>query len=236
MVWEIATALAGDLLEVDAFDQPGVEAAKDATYALMGQRGYEDAAEKIRAELGQAAAPVLLMRPETLATMARRKKARGARRSKRMLVAEDRLNETSLLAKARAHDQRAFGLLVSRYEKALLAVLLPIAGDRERAQDLVQDTFLRAYERLDQYVETHRFSTWLFRIGINLAISFRRRLKIEQRTLEEARACPDAGQDRAPQPIEDLARKEEATALRAAIGRLPERYQMRHSPALLRRA
>jgi RNA polymerase sigma-70 factor (ECF subfamily) len=142
-----------------------------------------------------------------------------------MLVAEDGLNETSLLARARAHDQRAFGLLVSRYEKALLAVLMPIAGDRERAQDLVQDTFLRAYERLDQYVETHRFSTWLFRIGINLAISFRRRLKIEQRTLEEARACPDAGQDRAPQPVEELARQEEAATLRAAIGRLPERYR-----------
>jgi RNA polymerase sigma-70 factor, ECF subfamily len=144
---------------------------------------------------------------------------------KKVLVAESRLNETSLLAKARARDQRAFGLLVSRYEKALLAVLMPIAGERERAHDLVQDTFLRAYERLDQYVATHRFSTWLFRIGINLAISFRRRLKIEQRTLEEARACPDVGQDRAPQPVEDLARKEEAAALRVAIGRLPERYQ-----------
>jgi RNA polymerase sigma-70 factor, ECF subfamily len=142
-----------------------------------------------------------------------------------VLVAEDRLNETSLLAKARARDQRAFGLLVSRYEKALLAVLLPIAGDRERALDLVQDTFLRAYERLDQYVATHRFSTWLFRIGINLAISFRRRLKIEQRTLDDARMSPDAGLDRAPQPVEDLARQEEAAALRLAIGRLPERYQ-----------
>jgi RNA polymerase sigma-70 factor (ECF subfamily) len=142
-----------------------------------------------------------------------------------VLVAEDGLNETSLLARARARDQRAFGLLVCRYEKALLAVLVPIAGDRERAQDLVQDTFLRAYERLDQYVETHRFSTWLFRIGINLAISFRRRLKIEQRTLEDARAVPDAGQDKGRQPHEDAQAKEEATALQAALGRLPERYQ-----------
>jgi RNA polymerase sigma-70 factor (ECF subfamily) len=144
---------------------------------------------------------------------------------KEVPVVEERLNETSLLAKARARDQRAFGLLVSRYEHALLAVLLPIAGDRERAADLVQDTFLRAYERLDQYVETHRFSTWLFRIGINLAISFRRRLKVEQRTLAEARECPDVGFDRAPQPVEDLARKEEIAALRSAIGRLPERYR-----------
>jgi RNA polymerase sigma-70 factor (ECF subfamily) len=144
---------------------------------------------------------------------------------KRVLVAEDGLNETSLLARARARDQRAFGLLVCRYEKALLGVLLPIAGERERAQDLVQDTFLRAYERLDQYVETHRFSTWLFRIGINLAISFRRRLKVEQRTLEEARAMPEAGRDREPSPSEGVARGEELAALRAALTRLPDRYQ-----------
>jgi glucose-6-phosphate isomerase len=53
MAWEVATALAGDLLGVDAFDQPGVEAAKDATYALMGQRGYEKKAEALQAELGK---------------------------------------------------------------------------------------------------------------------------------------------------------------------------------------
>jgi glucose-6-phosphate isomerase len=53
MVWEIATALAGDLLRIDAFDQPGVEAAKDAAYALMGQKGYEKKAEQLRAELSR---------------------------------------------------------------------------------------------------------------------------------------------------------------------------------------
>jgi RNA polymerase sigma-70 factor (ECF subfamily) len=144
---------------------------------------------------------------------------------KEVLVAEDGLNETSLLARARARDQRAFGLLVGRYEKALFAVLLPIAGEQERTRDLVQDTFLRAYERLDQYVETHRFSTWLFRMGINLAISFRRRLKVEQRTLEEARQLPDAGPESPPPPAEEAARREEAVRLREAIGRLPERYR-----------
>jgi RNA polymerase sigma factor (sigma-70 family) len=52
-----------------------------------------------------------------------------------------------------------------------------------------------------------------------------RRLKVEQRTLDEARAVPDAGVDRSPQPVEDMARKEEAVALIGAIGRLPERYR-----------
>jgi glucose-6-phosphate isomerase len=53
MAFEVATAIAGDLLRVNAFDQPGVEAAKDATYALMGQRGYEAKGAQIRAELAR---------------------------------------------------------------------------------------------------------------------------------------------------------------------------------------
>jgi glucose-6-phosphate isomerase len=53
MVWEVATALGGDLLGIDAFDQPGVEAAKDAAYALMGRKSFEAAAERLKSELGR---------------------------------------------------------------------------------------------------------------------------------------------------------------------------------------
>jgi glucose-6-phosphate isomerase len=55
MAWEVATALSGDFLRIDAFDQPGVEAAKNATYALMGRQGFEAEAAKIRAELAKPA-------------------------------------------------------------------------------------------------------------------------------------------------------------------------------------
>ncbi len=51
---EVQTALIGDLLEINPFDQPGVEAGKIATYALMGRSGYEEQARVIRAKLGQA--------------------------------------------------------------------------------------------------------------------------------------------------------------------------------------
>jgi glucose-6-phosphate isomerase len=48
-LFEVATAYAGELYNIDAFDQPGVEAGKDATYALMGKKGYEAKAKDIRA-------------------------------------------------------------------------------------------------------------------------------------------------------------------------------------------
>lgn len=134
------------------------------------------------------------------------------------------VSETVLLTRARNRDQEAFGTLVSRYETTLQNVLLPIVGERERARDLVQETILRAYENLHTYVDTHRFSTWFFRIGVNLAISLKRRMRVESRILEEHAQEPGAGLEPGESPLETLAREEEARAVRSAVSKLPERY------------
>jgi glucose-6-phosphate isomerase len=57
-LFEFQTALSGELYDVDAFDQPGVEAGKVATYALMGRAGYEEAARRLRADLARPRAVV----------------------------------------------------------------------------------------------------------------------------------------------------------------------------------
>ena len=137
---------------------------------------------------------------------------------------DDRETEAVLLARARAKDPDAFGILIGRYEDSLLAVLTPIAGDRERARDLVQEASMRAYEHLDRYVEEHKFSTWYFRIGVNLAISARRRVKLEERTFERSSREAGAGVDRGADPAEVMARREEAALVGRALGRLPPRY------------
>lgn len=139
-------------------------------------------------------------------------------------MTDDRESEAVLLARARAKDSDAFGRLVSRYEESLMAVLTPIAGDRDRARDFVQEAALRAYEHLDRYVEEHKFSTWFFRIGVNLAISARRRAKLEARTFEAGVRAAGAGVDPGPSPHEALARREEAKRVADALARLPRRY------------
>jgi RNA polymerase sigma-70 factor (ECF subfamily) len=137
---------------------------------------------------------------------------------------DERVSESALLVRARAGDADAFGRLIGRFEESLLAVLTPIAGDRERARDLVQEASLRAYENLERYVPEHKFSTWYFRIGVNLAISARRRVKLEEKTFEQSARRAGAGVDAGPDPAETLARREEAEAVARALGRLPERY------------
>jgi RNA polymerase sigma-70 factor (ECF subfamily) len=66
-------------------------------------------------------------------------------------------------------DGRAFGELVDRYDKRLLNFVYRTVGDRERAQDLVQETFVRVYRHLQRFDQTKKFSTWIYTIAGNLA-------------------------------------------------------------------
>ncbi len=66
-------------------------------------------------------------------------------------------------------EQRAFGELVRRYDNRLVNFVFRTVGDRERAQDLVQETFVRVYRHLHRVDQTKKFSTWIYTIASNLA-------------------------------------------------------------------
>jgi len=66
-------------------------------------------------------------------------------------------------------EPRAFSELVDRYDKRLLNFVYRTVGDRERAQDLVQETFVRVYRHLHRFDQTKKFSTWIYTIAGNLA-------------------------------------------------------------------
>jgi RNA polymerase sigma-70 factor (ECF subfamily) len=128
-----------------------------------------------------------------------------------------------LAARARSMDKEAFGALVGRYERPLEGILLSFTKDRSQARDLVQEAVLRAWQHLDAYREEHRFSTWFFRIGVNLAITARRRAAYETRFREAART---GGEEQvAESPLELLLRDEDKGRLAAALADLPDRYR-----------
>lgn len=87
------------------------------------------------------------------------------------------VSDARLVEDVRRGDHGAFEVLVRRYEGRLMSVLLRFAQDRELARDLAQETFLRVYERLDQFDPARRFGPWLFRIGVNLTLDFLRKRK-----------------------------------------------------------
>jgi RNA polymerase sigma-70 factor, ECF subfamily len=89
--------------------------------------------------------------------------ARPARRS----LAE--LDDSGVVAEFLAGERRGFNELVSRYQSRLVNFIYRTIGDRERSQDLVQETFIRVYRHLHRFDQSKKFSTWIYTIASNLA-------------------------------------------------------------------
>jgi RNA polymerase sigma-70 factor (ECF subfamily) len=89
-------------------------------------------------------------------------------------------DESVLLAQAREGDTRAFGELVRRYEGKIFRLAQHITQNREDAEDVLQETFLKAYEHLDQFQGQSKFYTWVVRIAVNQALMKLRRRKTDK--------------------------------------------------------
>lgn len=85
--------------------------------------------------------------------------------------------ETRLAKLARTGDRGAFADLVELYQDKIYHLAYRMVGNRQEAEDIVQETFLRVFRSLDRYDEKQKFSTWIYRIGTNLAIDRLRKRK-----------------------------------------------------------
>ncbi len=79
--------------------------------------------------------------------------------------------------RARAGDSDAFRLLVEQHSRAIFRLAFRMTGNEEDAEDVVQETFLRAYRQLDKYEARSSFSTWLYRIASNYSLDLIRMRK-----------------------------------------------------------
>lgn len=85
------------------------------------------------------------------------------------------LDEVLLVEQARSGDMAAFSRLVTRYQDRILNTCWRLCGNRDDAQDLTQEAFLRALQSIGSFSGRAAFYTWLYRIAVNLAISHHRR-------------------------------------------------------------
>jgi RNA polymerase sigma-70 factor (ECF subfamily) len=79
--------------------------------------------------------------------------------------------------RARSGDSDAFRLLVEQHSRAIFRLAFRMTGNEEDAEDVVQETFLRAYKQLDKYEARSSFSTWLYRIASNYSLDLIRSRK-----------------------------------------------------------
>src|SRR6478609_9865775 len=83
-------------------------------------------------------------------------------------------DDAQVVAKARGGDQDAFRVLVERHSRSIYRLAYRMTGKPEDAEDVVQETFVRAYRQLGRFEARSNFSTWLYRIGFNCSIDYMR--------------------------------------------------------------
>src|SRR5947207_10663808 len=90
------------------------------------------------------------------------------------------LDESTLVSQAREGNKSAFGELVRRYEGKIFRLAQHVTQNREDAEDVLQETFMKAYEHLDQFKGDSKFYTWIVRIAVNQALMKLRRRKTDK--------------------------------------------------------
>jgi RNA polymerase sigma-70 factor, ECF subfamily len=87
-------------------------------------------------------------------------------------------DDQRLIVECLRGDPAAFGVLVRRYQDRLYSTVFRLVGNAEDAQDVVQEAFLNAYQSLEGFKGDSLFFTWLYRIAVNAAISFKRKRRV----------------------------------------------------------
>src|ERR1700743_3979162 len=108
-------------------------------------------------------------------------------------VTEEIHPDVALVERAKGGDTAAFEQLVRQYERQIFRVAQHITQNREDAEDITQDAFLKAYEKLDQFQGNSKFSTWLVRIAVNENLMRVRKRKTSKNVSMDQDGPPEEG-------------------------------------------
>ena len=143
-----------------------------------------------------------------------------------------RIDNAALVAAHLAGDGQAFQELVQRYRGRLLSFVNRIIGDRERAEDLVQEAFLRVYRHLHRFDSTKKFSTWIYTIAGNLAKNELRNrsrsplvLYQSLRPRDDDEQRPLQFEDSSSRPDDMFAHRHLQEAVQATVATLPPHHR-----------
>ena len=143
-------------------------------------------------------------------------------------------NEQVLVDRFCGGDHTAFHELVGQYKKKIYYLACDITGDHQEAEDISQEVFLRVYRFLDGFKKQCRFSTWLYRITINVCFNAQRKRKEEPKMAIPSWEVANVGSNPGTPQLEDesfsprkaLEKKELTTKIKSAIDSLPEVLKM----------
>lgn len=144
------------------------------------------------------------------------------------------LSDQDVIRYAREGRESAFRELIHRYERPVFSVIYRMIHDRELAEDLAQETFIKVLNALDRYDPAYKFSSWIFKIAHNATVDHLRKRELDTlsldgsphaRTQEQAEATSFTAVDTGEDPEQYTSSRELGTEIEAAIQELRPEYR-----------
>jgi RNA polymerase sigma-70 factor (ECF subfamily) len=139
--------------------------------------------------------------------------------------------EQTWVEQAMAGDTAAFSSLVEAYHRPVYNLAYRMLGNSVEAEDAAQESFIRAYTRLDTYDPGRKFSSWMLSIASHYCIDVLRRRRMTLLSIEELPPMLDVSMPRSAHPEQVVARAQVADQVQQLLGTLPEHYR---TPVILR--
>jgi RNA polymerase sigma-70 factor (ECF subfamily) len=144
------------------------------------------------------------------------------------------VSDHDLVTRAQTGSDKAYRELLGRYQRPVFSIIYRMIRDREQAEDLAQETFVRVFNNIDRYDPRFKFSSWIFKIATNLTIDHIRRKELDTVSIDgsrnavtaeqiEATSITIASQDENPEEL--LEAKELGEEIEGAIGKLRPEYR-----------
>jgi RNA polymerase sigma-70 factor, ECF subfamily len=144
------------------------------------------------------------------------------------------LPDADVVVLAQEGKEEAFREIVRRYERPVFSLVFRMVRDREVAEDLAQETFIKVLNHIDKYRPEFKLSSWLFKIANNVAIDHLRRRQLDTVSMEGSRHAVSAAEVEATSfdvaarqetALEELESRELGSAIERAIARLRPEYR-----------
>ena len=137
------------------------------------------------------------------------------------------MDDRELVEKAQAGSQDAFGALVEKYRIKMFNLAYSMTRNRETADDLAQDVFIKAYVALPNFKFQSAFSTWLYRIAVNASKDFlRKETRVRKIPLDDSPPGTLMQEDTTAQIDEAREKEKQKKMVHTALESLPEKYQV----------
>jgi RNA polymerase sigma-70 factor, ECF subfamily len=125
--------------------------------------------------------------------------------------------DSEIISRVLRGEQQAFAELVNRYQNFVFTIALRYAGNREDAEEIAQDIFVKAYRSLADFRGDAKFSTWLYTIVTTSCITFLRKKRLETRSLDDEKVFEQADNQNSGFSANQIEQKSKVTMINEAI-------------------